>query len=197
MTRLIKTLLVTGTVGLSMLAMGGGAARADIIPSLVAGSPSGSGPFTYTYDSVLTMDQRLVSGSFFTIYDFQGFTGTHSQPVNWSFSSALIGLTPATVIVPDSGSLPNLTWTYTGPNTVAGPMDLGLFTADSTLNQTILGRFSGEGIKVDDSQPDNGTLLDNDGFVAVPFVPEPCTMALLGLGMAPLVGGLRRRGRKL
>src|SRR5712692_1080020 len=153
MTRLIKTLLVTGTVGLSLLAMGGGAARADIIPLLVAGSPTGSGPFTYTYDVMLTNDQRLVSGSFFTIYDFSEFTGTHSEPANWSFSSAPIGLTPATVIVPDSGALPNLTWTYTGPNTPAGPMDLGLFTADSKLNQTILGRFSGEGIKVDDKQP--------------------------------------------
>src|SRR5712691_2646935 len=115
MTRLFKNVLLAGTVGMSVLAMGGGAARADIIPSLVTGSPTGSGPYTYTYDANLTLQQRLVSGNFFTIYDFAGFTGTHSQPLNWMFSSALIGTTPSTVLPVDSGAQPNLTWTYTGP----------------------------------------------------------------------------------
>src|SRR5207248_834936 len=45
---------------------------------------------------------------------------------------------------------------------------------------------------------DHGTPTSNLGTTIAPInpVPEPCSMALLGLGAAPLFGRLRRRSRK-
>ena len=85
MTRLMKTLLLAGTVGMGLLAMGSGAARADIVPVLGVGddapSPSPSaGGFTWTYDAILHSEQKVQTGDFFTIYDFFGYTGVHSEP---------------------------------------------------------------------------------------------------------------------
>jgi hypothetical protein len=196
MTRLFKTLLVAGTVGMGLLTVGAGGARADIVPKLV-GSPTVDGSnFTWTYDAILRSDQYLVPGNFFTIYDFAGYTGVHSQPVGWSLFAENSSTPPPFTIPPDNAGIINLRWVWEGPGNIVPPtpgqdFDLGDFTADSTFSQEGLTAFASAGV-----DSDTNTVIGNAGWAVTPVVPEPCTMALLGLGGLPLLGGLRRRSRK-
>src|SRR6266849_3357610 len=133
MTRLFKNVLLAGTVGMSLVALGG-AAHADIIPHLISVTPDGPN-FRWTYEADLTNDERLdltKNPAFFTIYDFAGLVpGTNMQPVDWTFSSALLGVTPPKTVPDDNAGVPNLTWTYTGGIVGPGPLLLGDFSADS------------------------------------------------------------------
>src|SRR5437773_3945489 len=114
--------------------------RASLIPALEAGSPSGpvAGVFTFTYDLGIAFDQKVNTGavpgvsvntgvgvldstyaSFFTIYDFAGFNGTHSDPAGWTFESLPLGATPSTTLPTDSAGVANLTWYFTGATPAA------------------------------------------------------------------------------
>lgn len=199
MTRLIRSLLLTGTVGMSLLSLGAGTAHAHVLPSLE--SITGVGPnYTYTYDVALDSLQRIENEDYFTIYDFVGYVpGSIVAPAGWSANAQMTGITPGDVLPADNPGLWNLTWTRTGGEILTTPTgkDLGDgFTADSTLNQTITGTFVGRATR--DSGPLALTKISNIGDVQVPgpasATPEPCTLALLGLGAAPLA--LRRRSRK-
>ena len=197
MFRSVKTLLFAGGIGMGMLAMGAGAARADIVLSLDTPPVPSLGGYTWTYDAILAPNQRVLAGNFFTIYDFDGFTGVRSEPLGWTFSSADITPPPAGVAPIDLAGVPNLTWTWTGgPIVPPGPLtavDLGLFSAESTVNSPTVADFVGLATK--NGGTTDGTPISDIGRVTVPTtVPEPCTLALLGLGAAPLA--LRRRGRK-
>src|ERR1700736_5702725 len=76
-------------------------ARADIIPSFDSIVPNGSN-FQFNYTAVVTGDQRVEAGDFFTIYDFNGLVPNSAiTPADWSFSSAFIGLTPSQTNPPD------------------------------------------------------------------------------------------------
>src|SRR5437867_13244544 len=100
MLRFGKLLMLVGGLGVGLLAMAG-QARADIIPQLTFTSPSPvPGGFLWEYDATLTVDQFLKSGDFFTVYDFAGLIPlSNSQPANWVFSSANLGLTPSGLTV--------------------------------------------------------------------------------------------------
>jgi hypothetical protein len=184
--------------GAALLMVSGSLARADIIPEVSTVTSNGSGGFTWTYTAALTNDETLQSGNFFTIYDFTGFVpGTNFQPANWVFSSANVGLTPPRVTPTDNPSVPNLTWTYTGPNVGPGPVDLGLFGADSSLSQLKIGQFAAEAIKYAPGKPGNGKPVDYVGSVGVPgggnVIPESSSLLLLLPGLAPLGLLLRKR----
>ena len=185
-------------MGTALLVGLGGLARADIIPEVSTVTPNGSN-FTWTYSASLTNDETLQSGNFFTIYDFAGYvSGTNFQPANWVFSSANVGVTPSRVTPTDNPSIPNLTWTYTGPNVGPGPVDLGLFGADSTFSNTKIGDFAAEAIKYAPGKPGNGLPVDNVGSVGVPtghvsVIPEASSLLLLLPGLAPLGLLLKRR----
>src|SRR2546425_8928523 len=122
MTRLYKTLLLTGTVGIGLLAIGTSPARADIIPSLDSVTPSLviPGDFLWSYHADLHESQRLDASlsysDFFTIYDFAGYVpGSATAPAGWIVSSSNVGLTPsgANPFPPaDDPGIPNLTWTF-------------------------------------------------------------------------------------
>lgn len=185
-------------MGATLLVGIGGLARADIIPNLSTVTPNGSN-FTWTYTAALTNDETLQSGNFFTIYDFAGYvSGTNFQPANWVFSSANVGVTPSRVTPTDNPSIPNLTWTYTGPNVGPGPVDLGLFGADSTFSNAKLGDFAAEAIKYAPGKPGDGKPVDNVGSTGVPtahmsVIPEASSLLLLLPGLAPLGLLLKRR----
>jgi hypothetical protein len=173
--------------GALLLLSSGNLARADIIPTVVSVSPHGSN-FTWTYDAAMTSDENLKSGNFFTIYDFDGYvSGTNFQPSHWVFSSALVGKTPPKVVPDDNPLIPNLTWTYSGPKTGPGPVDLGHFGADSTLGMVKTGEFASEATKHAPGMPTNGKPVDNIGFTGVPgIIPETSALLLLLPGLAPL-----------
>ena len=169
-------------------------ASANIIPELDAVAPTGS-DFQWNYQVDVTLDQRVEPGDFFTIYDFGGFVpGSNMQPAGWTFSSALVGLTPATVLPQDDLTLANLTWTYNGDATIIGPTDLGIFSAASTQSISRFDNFTASATR--NGAPADGTDIDNIGLVAVP-VPEMSALApiigVAGLGMIGIANSLFRR----
>jgi len=150
MTRLFKTLMLTGTVGMGLLSMGVNPARADIVPTLTSISDLGNGTFRWSYDAELNPHQNVLNGDFFTIYDFAGLVpGSALGQPNWLFSSANTGVTPSGLLplvnipggIPDSG-IPNLTWTYTGSTPIPGAADLGAFSAISKYSQITTSAFA-------------------------------------------------------
>ncbi len=165
--------------------------QADIIPSFVSATPS-DGQFAWTYSAHVTLDQMVVPGDFFTIYDFAGTPPMEvSSPPNWTFSSSLIGQTPPNVIPLDDPILSNLTWTYTGVATIPGPSELGEFSVLASTDVSQNSNFAAQGTK--STGPEAGTKIENVGLIPVP-IPEPGTWQLLGAGgVAGILSLLRRR----
>jgi len=169
-------------------------ARADIIPSFDSIVPNGSN-FQFNYTATVTADQRVETGDFFTIYDFNGLVpNSATMPANWSFSSALIGVTPPRVNPPDDPTILNITFTYTGTMPIVGPAPLGTFSAVSNFGQSHPGYFAAEG-----TLNSNGTKVDNVGVVPVPVpeisafgqILEICALGIVGFAAS----SLRRRNR--
>jgi hypothetical protein len=181
-----------------------GFARADIIPTLDTVNSIGASDFSWSYRATVTQDENAVSGGsnggdYFTIYDFGGFIpGTNEQPAGWTFSFQLIGKTPPLVTPTDDHHIYNLTWHYVGgpglPNEIVGPMNLGLFSADTTTDQLRLGQFAAEATR--NSGPLAGTPIDNIGSVSVP-IPEMSAIlpmiGVCGLGAIGLANSWWRR----
>ncbi len=169
-------------------------ASADIIPTF--DSTASVGPnFQWNYSANATLDQRVQSGDYFTIYDFGGFVpGSNAQPMDWTFSSSLIGTTPSTVLPMDDAGVFNLTWTYIGQESIVGPNALGIFSAVSNTNQQRTDNFAASATR--NGGGNDGTPVDNIGSVAVP-VPEMSALApiigVLGLGMIGVANTIFRR----
>ena len=171
-------------------------ANADIIPTLSSITPSGS-EFTWNYTATVTNDQMVVTGNYFTIYDFSSISPiTATAPAGWTYTTALVGVTPSDVAPVDSASLFNVTFTYTG-TTIVGPQSLGTFSINSNTDQLRSGYFSGNGTR--STGPNAGTAVDNVGRLAVP-VPEMSALAPLvgvcGIGAIGMVSSLLRRRQK-
>lgn len=169
------------------------AANADIIPTLSTVTPS-AGNFQWSYASNVTVDQNVVSGDFFTIYDFGTFVpGSATSPAGWTFSSSLSGITPGKVSPTDDPALANLTWTYSGA-TIPGSAALGTFSVLSATNVLRTGDFAAQGTR--NSGPDVGTKVSNVGTISVP-VPEMSALApmigVCGLGMIGFATSMLRR----
>jgi hypothetical protein len=179
-------------------------AQAGLIPTNVTITPDG-GNFRWTYAVVVTTDVHVQTGDFFTIYDFGGLVmgpgNTLSNvvtPAGWAVSSNLTGTTPPGTTPGDNGSVPNLTFTYTGP-TITGQVGLGNFWAISTFNNSASADFTSL------TQTNVGGRTEaNITTTSVPVpgnvnkTPEPATWAMFGLGLPVCgVGGwLRRRLRR-
>lgn len=169
-------------------------ARGDIIPTLGSTSAESSN-FRWNYTANVTVDQMVVTGDYFTIYDFGNLiAGSNAQPAGWSFTSLLLGSTPATVLPQDDAGIFNLTWTYNGAAPISGSSFLGTFSVVSTTNQLRTDFFTGHATR--SSGPTAGSKIDNIGLVSVP-VPEMSALApiigLCGIGAIGYLSSLLRR----
>jgi hypothetical protein len=174
-------------------------ARADIIPTL---SPSALAPtvggFTWNYSVNVTLDQRVTTGDFFTIYDFGSFTaGSNLQPVGWTFSSSLTGITPALVLPTDNPALLNLTWTYTGTTEINGAAALGNFSVVAATDQLRASDFAAEATR--NGGLNDGSKVDNVGQISVP-IPEMSALfpilSVCGAGIVASIPSVLRRRKK-
>ena len=141
-----------------------GFASAAITPALI-GSPTVSGAnFKWSYQiSVDSLEQLIkasstpcssaaLCGSFFTIYDFVGYVpGSVKAPAGWTAQVAFVGLTPSTQIPPDSPTIHNLTFVYTGATSPdKGPLNVSGFSAESTFGVANTGgTFTYQAEKID------------------------------------------------
>ena len=169
-------------------------ATAGLLPVNVTVTPD-AGNYRWTYAIVLPTDSLIRSGDYFTIYDFGGLIdGTNAQPVNWNYSKSNLGPVPSGVNPVDQPSIPNLTWTYSGPTVPTGQLGLGNFWAISTYANATDSFFTARTHRTSDG------LLDTNITETVvpvptaspppPGVPEPATLALAGLGVA-FIGAFR------
>jgi len=171
-------------------------ANAGLLPVTVTVLPDG-GNFRWTYNIVLPTDSQLRTGDYFTIYDFGGLVAdTNSQPLDWSFQQTALGPVPPGVEPTDNPTLPNLTWTYSGPTIVSGSAGLGNFWAVSQYETSTTSAFTARTHRTSDGRIDTNIT---DTSVPVPTgpntVPEPMTLVMAGLGL-PLVGLARRFRRR-
>ena len=169
-------------------------ARGDIIPTLSSTAPAVGG-FTWNYSANVTVDETINTGDFFTIYDFGNISpGSNMQPAGWTFSTALLGPTPALVSPTDNPNILNLTWTYTGTTPINGAAALGIFSAITSTDQLKVGQFTAEATR--STGPNAGTKIDNIGNISVP-VPEMSALlpilSVCGAGLLSLLPPFLRR----
>jgi len=174
------------------------AARADIIPSFGGTSPGSGTNTVWNYTINITSDQQVVTGDFFTIYDFGPFvSGSATSPSGWSFSSSLVTAPPSGTTPPDSPSLANLTWTYTGSATIPTGTNLSGFSITQATSQfqEVPSLQSGYFAAIATRNDGGGTKISNVGRIPVPApIPEPTTFSLLALaGVGSALRAIRRR----
>ncbi len=201
--------------------------HASVIPVLVSGpAPSGSN-YVYSYSADLQQDERLDSnatngatcpsssgslvqcnpaGTFFTIYDVQGFVKATASASGWFPTMMLTGVTPSTILGSsfDDQNIMNVTFFYIGPVVHSGDSIFGIpgFEIASSIDGTIEGSFSSQATS--DVGSSSGLTDQSVGGVEVPgtnsgslggVVPEPATFYLFA-GSGLILLGLRRFRRR-
>src|SRR5262245_39388159 len=120
-------------------------ARAGLLPTAPSIVADG-GDFRWTYKINVPGYNQIRSGDYFTIYDFAGYTpaAAATSPSGWTLSSSNTGVTDPLVNTTDDPTIPNLTWTYTGPTISPGitAMTLTGFSAVSHFSTVTAAQLS-------------------------------------------------------
>lgn len=179
-----------------------------IIPTLI-GAPVdiGEGIFRYTYSAVLSSNEALTDGSYFTLYDIREFQGIGAVPAGFTGTAALLGVTPGNVLPDDDANEANATFTYNGPtinfDQPTSEVQLGNFEILARIGTFGFDDFTSEATR--NTGPTAGSLVAvvGEDAVAVPgggdgigsTVPEPESWALMIVGFALVGGSMRRRSK--
>lgn len=170
--------------------------------------PIGGDPiYEISFKAYLDPNSALVYGDLFTIYDIFGLSSNppHTEPGGtYTFESHLLGVTPPGLVVTDSATEQNVTWSYADVvpliNASSSPLLLGLFTIqtldlplvngadDPRLFETLTYAYDSHNDDLTDQPPGTRTITPH-----LAAVPEPSTILLAGAGGLSLLLLGRRR----
>lgn len=178
-------------------------AKAVYSPTLVNVVDNGDGTYTWNYNvnwSTLTpATSELTTGDFFTLYDVNGYVAGSATTTGGSdhafLSAQNIGINAPAQAPPDNPNVVNLTFQYTGSGTSEASKTFSGISFKSIVPGTVtqtLGWYSSQYLNLTTTPSSD---IGESGRVNLPgVVPEPSSIALVGMGLAGLFGyGYRRR----
>ena len=183
--------------GVGLMAFGATAAEAApySINLISTATQLNSGLFVYQVD--LAARETLNAGDFISVFDFGTFTNASASIAGFTFTNPALspiaqagsgaGLASPPPVGADAANVGNLMATYNGA-AVTGIS----FTIQATSPFNQVGSDFSYGQTSDNQGPVQGKITTVTP-VAVPVIPEPGTMTLLGMGALGALGMVRRR----
>lgn len=165
---------------------------------------NGANNNTFTYQTTLGPDEGLHIGDRFVIFDFAGYISGSVFATAANVATAVENVSTNAIVLPgqnDDPTIPNLVFTYTGPDfrTTGGPLspfDLNSFGARSTFSGVSSDAFFAQTTK-NNPPGEAGTTSFTVGTVRTPAsaIPEPATWAMMVGGFGMMGFAARRRTR--